>query len=394
MEIKKNVKIYIIIIIICFCNFINPNIINADVKQTIEDGIYIIKSAQNEKYVLDVTENSLLDAANIELWENNFGYNQKFKITYIGNGYYTIGCVESGKYLDVHGCSNYNGANVEQFTFNDGDNQKWVIKDAGNGYYNIISKCNNLCVDITKEIIEKGTNIEMWEQNGGKNQKFKFIKTEITCKNEINGIDVSHHQGNIDWKKVKEDNIDFAIIRAGYRGYGQAGTLNTDTKYYYNISNAIQNDIDVGVYFFSQAINEKEAKEEANYILNLIKGYKITYPVIIDVEYANEEHSGRADNVSKQTRTQIVKTFCNSIKQAGYIPMFYADKWFATEKLDLNELTEYEFWLAHYTGATKDNPYLKKSDYTGKYSIWQYTSKGTVKGINTQVDLNVSNKSF
>lgn len=208
------------------------------------------------------------------------------------------------------------------------------------------------------------------------------------------GIDVSRHQGTIDWKKVKEDNIDFAIIRAGFRGYGQSGSMNKDSSFEYNIKNAIANNIKVGIYFFSQATTIEEAKEEANYTLNLIKNYKITYPVVIDVEYANSEHSGRADNVDAETRTQIVITFCDIIKKAGYTPMYYADKWFLSNNLIASKLKNYEYWLAHYTGATRENPLNKPSNFTGDYSIWQYTSKGNVYGVPGEVDMDISYKNY
>ena len=243
---------------------------------------------------------------------------------------------------------------------------------------------------ITIKVINKNTNEIITYSDVYINIKQNTNSNENSSKKYLNGIDVSHHQGVIDWKKVKNDNIDFAIIRAGFRGYGESGTLNKDTRFDYNIKNALSNNIDVGVYFFSQATTVKEAVEEANYTLELIKGYNITYPVIIDVEYANETHTGRADDVSKEMRTQIVIAFCERIKEAGYIPMFYSDKWFLTDNLDASKLENYEYWLAHYTGATRDNPFLKPSDYKGSYSMWQYSAKGKVNGINGYVDMNIT----
>lgn len=247
-----------------------------------------------------------------------------------------------------------------------------------------MSTYNNGKNDIKLEIISKN-----------KNEILKTLKTSIYLQEDntiINGIDISNHQGDINWKKVKNDGIDFAIIRAGFRGYGQAGSMNKDERFDYNIKNALANNIDVGIYFFSQATTIEEATEEANYTLNIIKNYKdkITYPVIIDVEYANSEHTGRADNLTAEQRTNIVKKYCNIIKDAGYIPMFYTDKWFATNNLIMSELTDYEYWLAHYTGSTKEDPLAKMSNYEGKYSIWQYTSSGTVDGIETNVDLDIA----
>ena len=203
------------------------------------------------------------------------------------------------------------------------------------------------------------------------------------------GIDVSKYQGNIDWYKVKQDGIDFTIIRAGYRGYGSAGTLVTDPYFSTNIKNALKNNLEVGVYFFTQAINEQEALQEANYVLNLVKNYNITYPIAIDTEDVSNA-VGRADNLTKENRTKIIKAFCKRVKEAGYQPMIYANKWWINEQLDINQLSEYKIWLAHYTGASQNDPFSKPSDYQGKYDIWQYTDKGIVNGITGYTDMNIT----
>lgn len=207
------------------------------------------------------------------------------------------------------------------------------------------------------------------------------------------GIDVSVYQGKIDWSKAK-NSIDFVMIRAGFRGYGVSsdgtnGKLVTDSNFRTNINGALNNGIDVGVYFFSQAINEQEAIQEANYVLNLIKGYNVTYPIAIDTEDVPNA-VGRADNLTTEQRTKVVAAFCNRIKQAGYEPMIYANKWWLNEQLDMNKLSNYAVWLAHYTGATQDNPFAKPSDYKGKYIMWQYTDKATINGIIGNVDANIT----
>ena len=217
---------------------------------------------------------------------------------------------------------------------------------------------------------------------------------EVTKK----GIDVSTYQGTIDWKKVKEDGVDFAMIRAGIRGYGVSsdgiqGKLVQDARYVENMKGAINNGIEVGVYFFTQAINEKEAIEEANFVLGLVKNYKITYPIAIDTELSTHPTgNGRADNLSVEQRTKVIKAFCETIEEAGYEPMIYANKWWLKDNLDMSKLSNYSIWLAHYTGATQDDPFAKPSDYTGKYIMWQYTDKGTVDGIIGNVDMNVGYK--
>lgn len=199
------------------------------------------------------------------------------------------------------------------------------------------------------------------------------------------GIDVSKHQGEIDWSKVKTSNVKFAMIRAAYRGYTE-GNISEDVQFKNNIKGAYQNGIKVGVYFYSSAINESEAIEEANYVLNLIKKYGfqncITYPIVIDVE---DFEGTRNYHLSVQERTNVVKAFCNTIEKAGYKPMVYSYTYFLENKLDMNQLTKYDTWIADYYGNTW---------YNRPYTIWQYTDKGVINGIQGNVDLNYSYKNY
>ena len=206
------------------------------------------------------------------------------------------------------------------------------------------------------------------------------------------GIDVSKHNGNIDWAKVKESGVNFAIVRVGNRGYGAEGNLVTDPKFVDNMKGAISNGIDVGVYFYSQAITESEAIEEADMTLKLIKenGFegKIKYPIIIDTE----KSGGRADILSKESRTAVVKAFCERVKKAGYEPMIYANKDWLINNLNMNQLESYDVWVAHYNNTT--DPIKNPTDYKGKYQIWQYTSTGKINGISGDVDLNIGYKKY
>ncbi len=221
----------------------------------------------------------------------------------------------------------------------------------------------------------------------GKGLRLEAIEIKLVKRkdnNIIHGIDVSSHNKTIDWNAVKHDGIQFAMIRVGYRGYGVSsdgidGKLVEDSTYRYNINGAISNGIPVGIYFFSQAKTEEEAIGEANFVLERIRDYKITYPVAIDSEIANGGN-GRADKLSVEERTKVVKSFCNTIKNAGYKPMLYTGKNFAQNNLNMSELSEYDLWLAHYTGATEDNPLEKPSNYTGNYTMWQYTSSRKYTG--------------
>ncbi len=147
-------------------------------EKTIPDGMYKIKSAINQKMVLDISGGSKADFANVQIWEDSNVKQQKFHIKYIGNGFYTIRAVHSKKSVDVYAGSQELGANVNQYSYNGGDAQQWIIKDAGSGYYNLISKCNYLYLDIYAGATSNGTNVQMYEGNGSNAQKFKFEKTE------------------------------------------------------------------------------------------------------------------------------------------------------------------------------------------------------------------------
>ena len=191
------------------------------------------------------------------------------------------------------------------------------------------------------------------------------------------GIDVSYAQGVIDWNKVANAGIKFAIIRAAFRGYG-TGRIVADEWFERNIKGATAAGIKVGVYFFSQAINETEGAEEADYIINQIKHYKVILPVVIDTEYVSDSRA-RGNSISKTTRTAAVKAFCERSLQRGYTPMIYASTSWLNNQLDMSKLSSYKVWVAQY---------YNRVTYTGKYQCWQYTSSGHVDGINTKVDMN------
>lgn len=190
------------------------------------------------------------------------------------------------------------------------------------------------------------------------------------------GIDVSKWNGTIDWKAVKNSGVSYVIIRCGYRG-SSTGALIEDPKFVTNIKGATAAGIKVGVYFFSQAVNKNEAVEEASMVLELIKKYTISYPVFLDVEASG----GRADNIDKTTRTEVIKAFCETIQNSGYTAGVYANKSWLTSKIDASQLGRYKIWLAQYASTPT---------YTGRYDMWQYKSTGKVSGISGDVDLNLS----
>ena len=198
----------------------------------------------------------------------------------------------------------------------------------------------------------------------------------LTSTTGIMGIDVSKWNGTIDWNQVKASGVNYVIIRCGYRG-SSAGSLIVDPKYKANIEGATKAGLKVGVYFFSQAIDEVEAVQEASMVLDLVKNYKISYPIFLDVEASG----GRADNISKSTRTAVCKAFCQTIQNSGYTAGIYANKTWLTSKIDTSQLGNYKIWLAQYAAAPT---------YTGRYEMWQYKDSGSVPGISGHVDLNLS----
>jgi len=197
------------------------------------------------------------------------------------------------------------------------------------------------------------------------------------------GIDVSKYQGDIDWTKVKNSDVEYAFLRTGYRSYG-AGLIIEDSTFKQNIQGASNVGIDVGVYFYSQAINSTEAVEEAQYVLDQIKGYNVNYPIVIDIEEIINDNF-RQQTLTTEELTNICIAFCEKIKSAGYTPMIYSNLKCYVSKLNLDKLTSYKKWYASYDTSLYF-PY--------EISFWQYSQSGTVDGISGKVDLNINfNKS-
>lgn len=198
----------------------------------------------------------------------------------------------------------------------------------------------------------------------------------------INGIDVSQHNGSIDFKKVKADGIDFVFIRVGYTGYTKSSfSLNYDTKYKTYLNDAINAGLQVGVYWYSQALTTSEAVQEAGRLLTAIEGYSITMPVVFDYEFAGTS-AGRLDsaNLSKEKMTANAMAFLDTVSSAGYDACLYANASFLKDKLNASQISAiYKVWLAHYT---------TKTSYAGDYDYWQYSSSGAVSGISSRVDMN------
>ncbi|MBQ7839288.1 MAG: glycoside hydrolase family 25 [Lachnospiraceae bacterium] len=203
------------------------------------------------------------------------------------------------------------------------------------------------------------------------------------------GIDVSKYQGTIDWAAVKNAGVDFAMIRVGYRTK-TTGIIYEDPGARYNLQEATKNGIKVGAYFFSTAVSQQEAKEEAAWVASFISKYKITYPVAFNCEGFQSSDS-RQYNLTKEERTNLACAFLDTIAASGYTPMFYASRneMEGSAQWNMNTLeNRYRVWVSQY--PEKPFPQTGASSYSGKHAMWQYTSQGTVAGIKGKVDVNVA----
>lgn len=201
----------------------------------------------------------------------------------------------------------------------------------------------------------------------------------LTCATgeSVLGIDVSSHQGVIDWAQVSAAGVKFAMIRLGYRGY-ETGLLLEDEFALQNLAGAKAAGLQVGAYVFSQALDLEEARAEAEFALELLDGMALDMPLVFDWEYVSP--TARTGNVDRRTVTDCALAFCQRVEEAGYDAMVYFNPHLAETGLLLEELTEYPFWLAMYD-APMTFPY--------RVRMWQYTQTGTVPGIEGSVDINL-----
>ena len=241
-------------------------------------------------------------------------------------------------------------------------------------------KGNYIFADIDQSLAKSDYNTAGFKRGSDGYMTYSDDKNTST----YTGVDLSRYNSDIDFAKAKAAGIDYAMIRCGYRAYG-SGLLTKDTSYDKYMTGALTNNMDVGVYFYSQAINRDEAVEEANYVLDLIRPYNVTYPVAIDIE-AIENDSFRQEKLSAAELTDVVIAFCDTIKSAGYTPLIYSNLLYFMDNVELSRLESYDKWFAGYQTASPYYPY--------KYTMWQYTSTGTVSGISGNVDINICFKNY
>ena len=232
-------------------------------------------------------------------------------------------------------------------------------------------------------LVLEGVDKNTYDSSGFTTDSQGWIQYEQNGVKAAQGIDVSVYQGEIDWQAVADSGIEFAMIRVGYRGYSQ-GTLQLDERFQANMDGALAAGLDVGVYFFSQATTVAEAEEEADFVLEAIRGYPIRYPVVFDWEFITTGEA-RTDGMDGEGITQCASAFCQLVSVAGYTPMIYFNQDMGYLVYQLDQLDSSAFWLAEYDS---------RPDFYYDFEMWQYTHTGTVPGIEGNVDLNLAFRDF
>lgn len=252
--------------------------------------------------------------------------------------------------------------------------EKIVVPD-NTGYY---------FYDIEESLAKHGLDFEKFvypdsEGEDGDENILTYVEDGVTVKT---GIDVSKFQGNIDWKKVKNDGIEYAFIRCGYRGY-ETGKIVEDEKFEDNIKGCNEVGLDAGIYFFTEAVSEEEAEEEVEFVLDLLEKYEVSIqlPIVVDLEQSANTAKSRTTNISQEDRTKIIIAFCERVKEAGYEPMIYGNLKSHMRMTDIHQLEDYQKWFAYYRTPLR---------YPYKFEIWQYTAAGSVDGIKGDVDMNIA----
>ncbi len=340
---------------------------------TIDNGLYRIVSALDNNKVIDLKNASTSNYNNVQLYQSNGSNAQKFEVTYLDNGYYKISSLlDLTKTFDVDAAGVKNGTNVQIYDNNNSLAQQWIIKDAGDGYFYIISNCNGLYLDVANGSSSNGANIWMYEKNNSKAQKFKFVKIE----EKTRVLDVSYHQGEIDWDKVANSGIYGVILRIGYWD-------TEDERFGEYIKEVKRLGIPYGIYLFSYASTTNGANTEANFTNNIINKYDLnpTLGIYYDLEDWYISSDNTSNNLSKTNYDDIARTYINSV--TSHVGNKYKVKIYANLNFVNNRFGDYarsqSDWIAHYN--------VSECGYDGNYSLWQYTSEATLDGVRGYVDM-------
>ena len=333
-------------------------------KKLSSDGYYTISSSLDENFVIDLSNANTTNGNNIKLFTQNGSKAQKWKLVYDSFGYYTISSgLDNNKRIDVA-----TNNNVQINSINSNYSQQWVLKEAGDDYYYIVSNSNGLYLEVNNSVAANEANIQVNTFTGEDNQKFKITKTRL----ENIVIDVSAHNGNIDWATVKRDSgIYGVIVRIS------AGAQNEDSKLATNISALKQYNIPYGIYIYSYAENYDEGVYYGNWTNQIINKYNLnpTLGIYLDLENSDSYNQNILNSpIGTAIYTDITKGYVSKVPNAR----IYANLTYANGILNTSYLRSKLTWIAQWGS---------KCDYTEYYNLWQYTSKGSVPGINGNVDM-------
>lgn len=333
-------------------------------KKISSNGYYTISSSLDENYVVDLSGANTTNGNNINLYTQNGTKAQKWNFVYDSNGYYTISSgIDNNKRIDVAANNN-----VQINASNSNYSEQWILREAEDDYYYIISNSNGLYLEVNNSTASNGANIEVNGFTGEENQKFKITKTRL----ENLVIDVSAHNGNIDWATVKRDSgIYGVIVRIS------AAAQNEDSKLATNIAALKQYNIPYGIYIYSYAENYDEGVYYGNWTNQIINKYNLnpTLGIYLDLENSDSYNQNILDSPNGTAiYTDIVKGYVSKVPDAK----IYANLTYANGVLNTTYLRSKLTWIAQWGS---------KCDYTSYYNLWQYTSKGSIPGINGNVDL-------
>ena len=341
-------------------------------ENVLKNGIYRIASSLDKNKFIDLFEASTQNKSNIQLYQSNATNAQKWVVEYLSNGYYKISSlINMTKVWDVSGGAITNETNLQLYDNNDSIAQQWIIKDVGNGYYNIISNCGGLYVDVAGAKTSNETNIWMYTDNDSKAQKFRFIKSD----QETKVIDVSSHQGKIDWDKVYNSGIYGVILRIG-------AWTNEDSRFSEYIKEVKRLEIPYGIYLFSYASSDDGINKEIQFTKSMIDKYNLK-PILgiyYDIEDWYTSPTDSSDLISKDRYDVIIGTYINSISSHvsnKFKVKVYANLYYANNKFNDYARSQID-WIAQYNNTCS---------YTGNYSLWQFTSSATLDGIKGYVDM-------
>lgn len=353
-------------------------------EKSYEDGYYQIASVINDNLVLDAASGVTGNNTNVWLYSNNNSNAQIWYFKYISNGVYSITSA-----MNRNVSLNVSGYNVDIYKNYNADTQQWFLKDYGDGTVSIISKSNGLYIDVENGMATSGSNIQIYSGNDTKAQRFKLIKN--TSKKIYKGIDVSSHQKTIDWSKVYNSGINFAIIRAGYGSYYE-DVNQEDEQFINNVAACEKYNIPYAVYLYSYAEGNSgvnSASSEAQHTLLLLQKLKaLGYTPTLGTNVFYDMEDASTVKGDKAYMNSLAHDYCKIIENAGYKCGIYANKTWLESVLDATDLaSSYAIWLAHYTGPDTYSEAKASSYNLTSYKYWQFSSMGSVNGINGYVDL-------